>query len=271
MDLMANAMVVHGEAARHLRVSAGLESMLGERGSYPSAHCHGETRQWGLAGDQLRITERIAVETAKRVFTETDIARRSVSVNALGWKAFREWGLPQDAPVLTMGRDKPTPTSPATSSKATPTSMSSTGPKRGPSHRRLSWVDRQHRHLARRWPPDPPPSSSARAAMRPLGAAEAAALPDGRVHVLDLSVPAGVASNSGNAPRPLVGIAELKPIADANAEGRRAALGDCQRIVEEASPSWGPDCSNGKWNSHCATCPRCWRSASDGFGRSVLR
>ena len=27
-----------------------------------------------LAGDQLRITERIAVETAKRIFTETDIA-----------------------------------------------------------------------------------------------------------------------------------------------------------------------------------------------------
>ena len=106
-DLMANAMVVHGEeAARHLlRVSAGLESMvLGEREILTQVRTAMEkSRQWGLAGDQLRITERIAVETAKRVFTETDIARRSVSVNALGWKAFREWGLPQDAPVLMIG------------------------------------------------------------------------------------------------------------------------------------------------------------------------
>jgi glutamyl-tRNA reductase len=54
------------------------------------------SREWKLAGDQLRITERIAVETAKQVFTETDIARNSVSVNALGWKAFLERGLAKD-------------------------------------------------------------------------------------------------------------------------------------------------------------------------------
>ena len=64
-DLMANAMVVHGEeAARHLlRVSAGLESMvLGEREILTQVRTAMEkSRQWGLAGDQLRITERIAV------------------------------------------------------------------------------------------------------------------------------------------------------------------------------------------------------------------
>ena len=32
----------------------------------------------------------------------------------------------------------------------------------------------------------------------------------------------------------LVDIAALKPIADRNAEGRRSALGDCQRIVDAA-------------------------------------
>ena len=73
-----------------------------------------------------------------------------------------------------------------------------------------------------------------------MGAAEAAALPDGRVHVLDLSVPAGVASEFRERPETdVVGIAELKPIADANAEGRRAALGDCQRIVEEGLTELG--------------------------------
>ena len=106
--LMANAMVVHGEeAVRHLlRVSAGLESMvLGEREILTQVRTAMEkAREWGLAGDQLRITERIAVETAKRVFTETDIARRSVSVNALGWKAFRERDIAKDAPVLMIGR-----------------------------------------------------------------------------------------------------------------------------------------------------------------------
>ncbi|MGB1618503.1 MAG: hypothetical protein ACPHBM_02675, partial [Flavobacteriales bacterium] len=105
--LMASAMVLHGEeAVRHLlRVTAGLESMvLGEREILTQVRSAMErSREWKLAGDQLRITERIAVETAKQVFTETDIARNSVSVNALGWKAFLERGLAKDAPVLMIG------------------------------------------------------------------------------------------------------------------------------------------------------------------------
>ena len=105
--LMASAMVLHGEeAVRHLlRVTAGLESMvLGEREILTQVRSAMErSREWKLAGDQLRITERIAVETAKQVFTETDIARNSVSVNALGWKAFLERGLAKDAPVLIIG------------------------------------------------------------------------------------------------------------------------------------------------------------------------
>ena len=32
----------------------------------------------------------------------------------------------------------------------------------------------------------------------------------------------------------MVGIAELKPMADENVAGRRAALGDCQRIIDES-------------------------------------
>ena len=76
-SLMGTAMVLHGEeAARHLlRVSAGLESMvLGEREILTQIRSPWSVpEQWGLAGDQLRITERMAVETAKQVFTETDI------------------------------------------------------------------------------------------------------------------------------------------------------------------------------------------------------
>ena len=247
-DLMANAMVVHGEeAARHLlRVSAGLESMvLGEREILTQVRTAMEkSRQWGLAGDQLRITERIAVETAKRVFTETDIARRSVSVNALGWKAFREWGLPQGAPVLMIGAGQ------------THANIARYLVKEGYSNvhvlnrtearaealaasRGWTWagIDTLHDALAS----GPAAIFICTGSDEPLlGAAEAAALPDGRVHVLDLSVPAGVSSAFRERPETdVVGIAELKPIADANAEGRRAALGDCQRIVEEGLTELG--------------------------------
>ena len=52
--------------------------------------------------------------------------------------------------------------------------------------------------------------------------------------MLDLSVPAGVSAAFRKRPDTLVtGIAELKPLAEANTAGRRAALGDCQRVVEE--------------------------------------
>ena len=60
-------------------------------------------------------------------------------------------------------------------------------------------------------------------------------LPEGQVFVLDLSVPTGVtdAFRSRNNTT-VVGIAELKPMADANVAGRRDALGDCQHIIDES-------------------------------------
>ena len=43
------------------------------------------------------------VETAKKVFTDTDVATQAVSVNSLGWQAFKAWNLPQDASILMIG------------------------------------------------------------------------------------------------------------------------------------------------------------------------
>ena len=241
-DLMANAMVVHGEeAARHLlRVSAGLESMvLGEREILTQVRTAMErARQWGMAGDQLRITERIAVETAKRVFTETDIARKSVSVNALGWKAFRDWGLPKDAPLLMIGAGQ------------THANIARYLVKEGYTHVHVlnRTVDRADALASPRgWTSAGLDTLSEALATGPatiflctgsdtplLDAAAADKLPNGPLRVLDLSVPAGVApSFRERKDTHVTGIAELKPLAEANTAGRRAALGDCQRIVEE--------------------------------------
>ena len=94
------------DAMRHLmRVASSLESMvLGEREiltqvreAFDLAMTH------RLAGDHLRVTGRSVVETAKKVFTETDVATQAVSVNSLGWQAFKGWNLPQDASILMVG------------------------------------------------------------------------------------------------------------------------------------------------------------------------
>ena len=241
-DLMANAMVVHGEEAARdlLRVSAGLESMvLGEREILTQVRTAMErARQWGMAGDQLRITERIAVETAKRVFTETDIARKSVSVNALGWKAFRDWGLPKDAPLLMIGAGQ------------THANIARYLVKEGYTHVHVlnRTVDRADALASPRgWTSAGLDTLSEALATGPaaiflctgsdtplLDAAAADTLPNGPLRVLDLSVPAGVApSFRERKDTHVTGIAELKPLAEANTAGRRAALGDCQRIVEE--------------------------------------
>ena len=241
-DLMANAMVVHGEeAARHLlRVSAGLESMvLGEREILTQVRTAMErARQWGMAGDQLRITERIAVETAKRIFTETDIARKSVSVNALGWKAVRDWGLPKDAPLLMIGAGqthaniarylvKDGYTNVHVLNRTVDRADALAGPR--------GWTSAGLDTLSQALASGPAAIFLCTGSGEPLLDADAAdRLPDGPLRVLDLSVPAGVSAAFRKRPDTLVtGIAELKPLAEANTAGRRAALGDCQRVVEE--------------------------------------
>lgn len=242
-SLMSTAMVLHGEdAARHLlRVSAGLESMvIGEREILTQIRSALEkSREWKLAGDQLRITERIAVETAKQIFTETDIAKRSVSVNALGWKAFMDHDIPTDAPVLVIGAGQ------------TNANIARFLEKRGHTAVRiLNRTASKAEELAtpRGWSwgtldtlPDALSSGpvaifvctgSDRAL---LGSAEAALLPAGPCFVLDLSVPSGVDSGFRDRPNTtVVGMSELKPIADRNVAGRRTAMGDCQRIIESA-------------------------------------
>ena len=94
------------EAMRHLmRVASSLESMVfGEREILTQVReAFDLAMEHRLAGDRLRVAGRSVVETAKKVFTQTDVATQAVSVNSLGWQAFKSWKLPLDAPILMVG------------------------------------------------------------------------------------------------------------------------------------------------------------------------
>ena len=242
-SLMGTAMVLHGEeATRHLlRVSAGLESMvLGEREILTQIRSSLErSRQWGLAGDQLRITERIVVETAKRVFTETDIARRSVSVNALGWKAFQALSTPTDAPILMIGAGQTNGNIARFLAKQGHTSvhiLNRTAAKAEALAAPRQWTWGDLNGLNDALSQGPAAIFLCTGSDTPiLDDAHAERLPAAPVFVLDLSVPSGVTTAfRSHQSTTVVGIAELKPLADENVAGRRAALGDCQRIIDES-------------------------------------
>ncbi len=94
------------EAMRHLlEVSASLDSMvLGEREIITQVRkAFEDARRWNVSGDLLRLTSKKVIETAKRVFTETAIATRPVSVVSLAWKRFSSYKHPKDAAILLIG------------------------------------------------------------------------------------------------------------------------------------------------------------------------
>jgi glutamyl-tRNA reductase len=94
------------EAVRHLMgVASSLESLVvGEREILAQVrdqyqHC----KLLGLTGDQLRLLMKQVVVTAKRVYTETAIASRPVSVVSLAYRALRDHGVKKDARFLVIG------------------------------------------------------------------------------------------------------------------------------------------------------------------------
>lgn len=94
------------EAMRHLlEVSSSLDSMvLGEREIITQVRkAFEDARLWKTGGDLLRLTSRKVIETAKRIFTETAIATRPVSVVSLAWKWFQGRRHPKDTPILLIG------------------------------------------------------------------------------------------------------------------------------------------------------------------------
>lgn len=111
LDLMANSAELHSgdEAIEHVfRVASSLDSMVvGEREIITQVRQAFErSKALGLTGDRLRLLTRLTIETAKRIYTETDIARRPVSVVSLAYRNLREKDIPLDARIVLVGAGK---------------------------------------------------------------------------------------------------------------------------------------------------------------------
>ncbi|MEZ4923406.1 MAG: glutamyl-tRNA reductase [Crocinitomicaceae bacterium] len=93
-------------AVNHLiEVASSLDSMvIGEREIITQMKDSFEfARANDLSGDTIRIVMRQVIETAKRVYTETEIAAKPVSVVSLAYHKLSEFNLPKDARILVIG------------------------------------------------------------------------------------------------------------------------------------------------------------------------
>jgi glutamyl-tRNA reductase len=94
------------EAAEHLlNVAASLDSaIIGEREIITQLRkAYEECSAMNLTGDDLRLIIRQCIQTAKEVFTSTDLAKKPVSVVSIAWEQFRKQELPTNARVLLIG------------------------------------------------------------------------------------------------------------------------------------------------------------------------
>ena len=240
--LMSAVRIYRGEQAmRHLmRVASSLESMvLGEREILTQVRqAFDLAMKHRLAGDRLRVTGRSVVETAKKVFTQTDVATQAVSVNSLGWQAFKSWGLPKNAPILMVGAG------------ATNTAVGRFLSKAGHSNFRV--VNRSLEraraladilgtaHAGTLDDLDAALAAGPRAIVICTGSDQALLkekhaqiLPDGPLNVLDLGVPSDL--DSGFRERPdttVVDMTALKEVADQNLAIRATEVGKCESLLE---------------------------------------
>ncbi|MCB0478158.1 MAG: glutamyl-tRNA reductase [Crocinitomicaceae bacterium] len=106
-QLITKTDVYHGIlAAEHvLKVASSIESMVvGEREIITQVrNAFEKCRQNGLTGDFIRLLIRHTVETAKRVYTETNISTRPVSIVSLSFHGLKQLQMPLDSRVVFVG------------------------------------------------------------------------------------------------------------------------------------------------------------------------
>jgi glutamyl-tRNA reductase len=95
-----------GEAVQHvLRVASSLDSLVvGEREIITQVRkAYDFCNALGLTGDFIRLLIKQTIETAKDIYTNTDIAKNSVSVAALAYRKLRALGIKDDARIVFVG------------------------------------------------------------------------------------------------------------------------------------------------------------------------
>lgn len=102
-----NAQVFEGDdALRHLfNVASSIDSLVvGEREIITQVrNAYEKCSKFNLTGDLIRLAIKKTVETAKDVYTHTNIARNPVSVVSLAYRKLRELNVKQDARFLIIG------------------------------------------------------------------------------------------------------------------------------------------------------------------------
>lgn len=94
------------EAVKHLlRVASSIDSMVvGEREIITQVrNAYELSKSNGLTGDFMRLLVKHTIETAKQVYTETNIAKKPVSVVSLAYHRLRELNIPLNARILIIG------------------------------------------------------------------------------------------------------------------------------------------------------------------------
>jgi glutamyl-tRNA reductase len=94
------------EAVNHvLRVAASLESLVvGEREIITQfRRAYEKCCGFGLTSDFMRLLNKHTIETAKQIFTETDIAKNPVSVVSLAYRLLKEKNVKENARCIFVG------------------------------------------------------------------------------------------------------------------------------------------------------------------------
>lgn len=94
------------DAIRHfLSVATSIDSLvIGEREIHKQIRlAYNECQQLGLTGDSIRLLVKHTIEVAKKVFTDTDISKKPVSVVSLATETLLRLKVIKDARILLIG------------------------------------------------------------------------------------------------------------------------------------------------------------------------